>query len=181
MNVRKNDKSLSRWLFIPALGGALMAVAAVPGAALADEPAEEGSEDVASTPAEDTVDQSIPESPEDAVTELAACQNVKIRVKNNKSVKIKVLKAEYKSVEDGKWRKESLPNEVIRAGDTETVKSGAALERVEGHKMKSIRLHYKKWCGGKWSVTYKTTDSTFDKAKCVYGKTYRIDTSGGGC
>ncbi len=112
---------------------------------------------------------------------LAACQNVTLRVKNNKSVKIKALKVEYKSKEDGKWRTEKFNNKVIAAGATETVKSGAALEHVEGHQMQSIKLHYKKWCGGKWSVTYTTTDSTFDSAQCIYGKTYRVDTSGGGC
>ena len=112
---------------------------------------------------------------------LAACQNVTLNVKNNKSVKIKALKVEYKSKEDGKWRSESFNNREIAAGATETVKSGASLEHVEGHTMESIKLHYKKWCGGKWSVTYTTTDSTFDSAKCIYGKTYRVDTSGGGC
>lgn len=112
---------------------------------------------------------------------LAACQNVTLKVKNNKSVKIKALKVEYKSKEDGKWRTETFNNEVIAAGATAVVKSGASLEHVEGHDMSSIRLHYKKWCGGKWSVTYTTTDSSFDSAKCIYGKTYRVDTGGGGC
>ncbi len=170
MNQRKISKALS-FVLLPAVGGVLFAAGVAPSPAHAQSVAPEGVELVSSL--EGFGDQ--------GATELAACQNVNIRVKNNKSVKIKVLKMEYKSIEDGKWRSESLPNEVIPAGQTETVKSGAALERIEGHRMKSIRLHYKKWCGGKWSVTYKTTDSTFDSAKCVYGKTYRIDTSGGGC
>ncbi len=172
MNQRKINKALSL-IVLPALGGAFLAVGAAPSPAHAQDLT------AAMTPMSAPV--SLEASGSEDATELAACQNVTIRVKNNKSVKIKVLKMEYKSREDGKWRNESLPNEVISAGDIETVKSGAALEYVEGHKMTSIRLHYKKWCGGKWSVTYKTTDSTFDKAKCVYGKTYRIDTSGGGC
>lgn len=112
---------------------------------------------------------------------LASCDGVTLMVKNNKSVKIKALKVEYKSVEDGKWRTEKFADESIAAGTTEVVKTNAKLEHVEGHQMKSIRLHYKKWCGGKWSVTYTTTDSTFDSAKCVYGKEYRVDVPSGGC
>ena len=83
-------------------------------------------------------------------TPLAGCQNVTLTVKNNKSVKIKALKVEYKSIEDGKWRTESFSDTVITSGSTSTVKSGATLEHVEGHKMGAIKLHYKKWCG--WQV-----------------------------
>ena len=117
----------------------------------------------------------------DEATPLAGCQNVTLNVKNNKSVKIKALKIEYKSVEDGKWRTESFADKEIGAGATSTVKSGATLEHIEGHKMSAIKLHYKKWCGGKWSVTYTDTDSTFASPKCVYGKLYRVDSKNGGC
>ena len=98
-----------------------------------------------------------------------------------KSVKIKALKIEYKSVEDGKWRDEGFNDEEINPGATDTVKSGAKLEHIEGQTMQSIKLHYKMWCGGKWSVTYTTTDSSFSDAKCVYGKTYRVAVPSGGC
>ena len=117
----------------------------------------------------------------DAAMPLASCDNVTINVKNGKSVKIKALKIEYKSVEDGKWRDEGFNNEEINPGATDTVKSGAKLEHIEGQIMQSIKLHYKMWCGGKWSVTYTTTDSSFSDAKCVYGKTYRVDVPSGGC
>lgn len=114
-------------------------------------------------------------------TPLAACQSVTLNVKNNKSVKIKALKIEYKSKEDGKWRSEGFSDKQINPGQVLTVKSGASLEHVEGHTMTNIKLHYKKWCGGKWSITYTDTDSTFSSPKCVYGKTYRVDSRSGGC
>lgn len=125
--------------------------------------------------------QSEPISEANQATPLAACQGIQLNVKNNKSVKIKALKVEYKSKEDGKWRSEGFSDKQINPGQVLTVKSGASLEHVEGHTMTNIKLHYKKWCGGKWSVTYTDTDSTFSSPKCVYGKTYRVDSRAGGC
>ena len=73
-------------------------------------------------------------APADA-TPLAACQNVTLKVKNNKSVKMKALKIDYKSREDGKWRTELFADEVISPGAIATVKTNASLEHVEGHTM----------------------------------------------
>ena len=112
-----------------------------------------------------------------------ACQKVDITVNNQKSVKIKALKIEYKSKEDGKWRTEDFTNTEVAKNTKKTVANNQNLSYIEGHDMSSIKLHYKKWCGGKWSKTYTTTDSRFDKPKCNSNsnKNYRVDVPSGGC
>lgn len=51
------------------------------------------------------------------------CKDVDIEVKNNKSVKIKALKLEYKFRYDNTWRTESFSNKEVLSGATTRVAS----------------------------------------------------------
>ncbi len=106
---------------------------------------------------------------------LAACRNVRIQVNNQKSVKIKALKVDYRSIQDGRTRTEQFPNQVVSANSLGTVASGQNLQHIKGHTMQWMKLYYKAWCGGKWSVTKISIDSSFSSPQCVAGHTYRID------
>ncbi len=138
----------------------------------------------AQEPAPVAVDPSVPASTGRALSDpmddqrlapVAACQNVTIRVNNQKNHRIKALKVEYKSVEDGKTRTENFSDEIVNANSKENVATGQSLQYVEGHEMEWVRLFYKPECNGTWTTTLKYKDTSFDKAQCVYGKTYRID------
>lgn len=179
----KNRTTLSKMLscaLLPGLAATLLSVAATP-VALADGDVDPIAEEVEVTTPSSASDE-VPEAigtPE--AEELAACQNVDLIVKNNHPGQIKVLRIEYKSVEDGKWRRENVPNEIIGRHTAEVVKSGANLEHVEGHRMAAMRVVYKRVCNRQWTDTMTATKTTFKKKRCVYGRSFRIATSDSEC
>lgn len=107
----------------------------------------------------------------------AVCHNVDIRVNNQGTIKILALSIEYMSVEDGNWHPEAFVNSEVPAGTLKTVAADQDLSFIEGHNMKHIKLHYKVWCGGQWSVEMTHTDSSFSSPTCTShsNKSYTVD------
>lgn len=183
----KNRTIMSKVLscaLLPGLAAALLSVAATPHALAFEEGGALPLEELG--PLElPTVSPATAETSEAIATpeaeELAACQNVDLIVKNNHQGMIKVLRIEYKSIEDGKWRRESVANEIITRGQAEVVKSGANLEHIEGHRMEAMRVVYKRVCERKWTKAMTATKTTFKKKRCVYGRSFRIATSDSEC
>lgn len=108
----------------------------------------------------------------------AACQNVDFAVKNDSGAKIKALKVEYKTKQDGKWRTEQIPNVEVPNGQKVQVAENQSLQYIEGHDMTNLKLHYQQWCGSAgWSKTFTYTDSNLADPRCNSnsGKSYRVD------
>lgn len=107
----------------------------------------------------------------------ASCKNVDINVNNQGTIKVLALKVDYMSVQDGVWRTEAFNNKEAPAGQTTTVAENQDLQYIEGHDMQHIKLYYKVFCGGKWSVEKTFTDSSFTNPQCDSNsnKAYRVD------
>ena len=107
-----------------------------------------------------------------------ACQNVDFAVKNDSGAKIRALKIEYKTKQDGKWRTEQIPNVEVPNGQKVQVAENQSLQYIEGHDMTNLKLHYQQWCGSAgWSKTFTYTDSDLADPRCNSnsGKSYRVD------
>lgn len=109
------------------------------------------------------------------------CKKVDFSVQNNKQVKIKALKMEYKFTEDGKWRTENFPNDDVAAGAYETVANNQNLAGGEGNHLYGLKLHFKAWCGGSWTgALIGVADTAFDNtSRCNSNsnRSYRYDTN----
>jgi hypothetical protein len=103
------------------------------------------------------------------------CKTVDITVKNTSGAKIKALKISYACEVDNQTRTESFGNAEVADGATVTVAHNQDLAGCKGYKMKFIKLHYQPFCNGKYTNEKTFSDSSFDDAKCVDGKNYRID------
>lgn len=109
------------------------------------------------------------------------CHKVDFGVQNNFKVKIKAISMEYAFSEDGKVRTEAFPDAEVESGKFKTVAKDQDLTGGEGYHLKSLRLHFKAWCGGKWTAELIGIDDTsFDDAstcKSNSNRSYRYDTN----
>ncbi len=109
------------------------------------------------------------------------CKKVDFSVQNNKLVRIRALKMEYKFTEDGKWRTEKFANEEVDAGALKTVATDQNLAGGEGNHMYGLKLHFKARCGGEWtSKLVGVVDTTFDNTSICNSnsnRSYRYDTN----
>jgi hypothetical protein len=109
------------------------------------------------------------------------CKRVDFGVKNNFKVKIKALKMEYLFDEDGAVRTESFADSEVDAGAFKTIAKDQNLAGGEGNHLKLLRLHFKAWCGGKWTrELVGEDDSAFDGTKVCKSnsnRSYRYDTN----
>lgn len=107
------------------------------------------------------------------------CHDVDLAVQNNKGMKIEALNMEYLFANDNQWRTQGFGDEEVAAGAFKTVAFDKDLAGAEGNELLSLRLHFKAWCGGKWSVEFVSVEDTdFDNtAPCASfsGRSYRLD------
>jgi len=105
------------------------------------------------------------------------CKAVDIKVDNTKDKKILALSVDIKTREEGsKVRSEAFANKEVAANTLGTVATNQNLSGIEGYTVTSLTLHYKVWCGGKWSVEKTYTDTSLTNPVCTSnsGKSYRI-------
>lgn len=107
------------------------------------------------------------------------CHDVDLAVKNNKNVKINALWMEYKFANDNVWRSEGFEDVEVSAGTFQTVAFDQQLPGGEGNRLVGLKLHFKAWCGGKWSVEFVSAEDTVfdDTSACqsYSGRSYRLD------
>ena len=106
------------------------------------------------------------------------CRNVEFTVQNNKNTKIKATSIEYKFENDNTWRTQGFTDDEVAAFSFEAVAGGEDLTGGEGNRMIALKLHFKAWCGGKWSVPFVSQEDTqFDDTSACQsnsGRSYRI-------
>lgn len=109
------------------------------------------------------------------------CKKVDFSVKNGKKATIRALAMEYKFSGDNTWRKESFPNVDVAGGAYKVIAVNQNLAGGESNKLVGLKLHFKAFCGGKWSKEFiSAEDKTFDdSSQCQSNsnRSYRLDLS----
>ncbi|MFO1287865.1 MAG: hypothetical protein U1F25_21270 [Rubrivivax sp.] len=100
-----------------------------------------------------------------------SCSGVEIRVRNDKSIAIKVLKVRYQVAPNGTWHTEDLNNGVLkRNGFEQTWMNQTLGSAPEGSKL-NFKVVFQNDLGGGWSDDKEMFFDKSDKT-CTDGKDY---------